>query len=123
MHDFSLNILGSEWFIIAFVAIVLFLGSKRLPELSRKIGRAVGEYNKTKNMVQSELENATTGYNINVQGPVQTERQKLEMIAKSLNIDFLNKGDDELRNIISSKMGRSEGNNKNKDNLGSPQQI
>lgn len=106
MHDFSLNILGSEWFIIVFVAIVLFLGSKRLPELSRKIGKAVGEYNKTKNMVQNELQNATTGYNINVQGPVQTERQKLELIAKSLGIDFLNKSDEELRNIIASKMGK-----------------
>ena len=106
MHDFYLNILGSEWFIIAFVVIVLFLGSKRLPELSRKIGRAVGEYNKTKNMVQNEFQTATTGYNINVQGPVQTERQKLEMIAKSLGVDFLNKNDDELRNIIASKMGR-----------------
>jgi sec-independent protein translocase protein TatA len=106
MHDFSLNILGSEWFIIAFVAIVLFLGSKRLPELSRKLGKAVGEYNKTKNMVQNEIQNATTGYNINVQGPVQTERQKLEAMAKSLGIDFLNKSDEELRNIISSKMGK-----------------
>ena len=106
MHDFSLNILGSEWIIIAFVAIVLFLGSKRLPELSRKLGKAVGEYNKTKNMVQNEFQNATTGYNINVQGPVQSERQKLEMIAKSLGIDFLNKSDEELRDIIASKMGR-----------------
>lgn len=106
MHDFSLNILGSEWFIIALVAIVLFLGSKRLPELSRKIGKAVGEYNKTKSMVQNELQTVTTGYNINVQGPVQTERQKLEMIAKSLGVDFLNKSDDELRNIIASKMGK-----------------
>lgn len=111
MHDFSLNILGSEWFIIAFVAIVLFLGSKRLPELSRKLGKAVGEYNKTKNMVQNEIQNATTGYNINVQGPVQTERQKLEMTAKSLGIDFLNKSDEELRNIISSKMGKQTQDN------------
>ena len=106
MYDFSLNILGSEWIIIAFVVIVLFLGSKRLPELSRKIGKAVVEYNKTKNMVQNQFQNAT-GYNINVQGPVQTERQKLEMIAKSLGIDFLNKSDEELRNIIASKMGRA----------------
>ena len=123
MHNFSLNILGSEWFIIAFVAIVLFLGSKRLPELSRKIGRAVGEYNKTKNMVQNELQTATTGYNINVQGPVQTERQKLEMIAKSLGVDFLNKSDDELRNIIASKMGKTDSDHKNTDNSGPPQQI
>lgn len=106
MQDLSLNILGSEWIIIAFVAIVLFLGTNRLPELSRKIGKAVGEYNKTKNTVQSEFQRATTGYNISVQGPVQTERQKLEMIAKSLGIDFLNKSDEELRNIITSKIGK-----------------
>lgn len=56
-------------------------------------------------MVQNEFQTATTGYNINVQGPVQIERQKLEMIAKSLGVDFLNKSDDELRNIIASKMG------------------
>jgi len=123
MHNFSLNILGSEWFIIAFVAIVLFLGSKRLPELSRKIGRAVGEYNKTKSMVQNELQTATTGYNIDVQGPVQTERQKLEMIAKSLGVDFLNKSDDELRNIIASKMRKTDSDHKNTDNSGPPQQI
>lgn len=114
MHDFSLNILGSEWVIIAFVAIVLFLGTKRLPDLSRKIGKAVGEYNKAKNMVQSEIKNATAGYNINVQGPVQTERQKLETIAKSLGVDFLNKTDDELRNMISSKMGQSQGTSETK---------
>jgi sec-independent protein translocase protein TatA len=122
MHNFSLNILGSEWFIIAFVAIILFFGSKRLPELSKKLGKAVGEYNKAKTMVQNELANVTSSYNINVQGPAETERKKLEMIAKSLGIDFLNKGDDELRNIISSKMGRTEGDNKNKDDSG-PQQI
>ena len=106
MQDLSLNILGSEWIIIAFVAIVLLLGTNRLPELSRKIGKAVGEYNKTKNTVQSEFQHATTGYNISVQGPVQTERQKLEMIAKLLGIDFLNKSDEELKNIITSKIGR-----------------
>jgi len=106
VHDLSLNILGSEWIIIAFVAIILLLGTNRLPELSRKLGKAVGEYNKTKNVVQSVFQHATTGYNVSVQGPVQTERQKLEMIAKSLGIDFLNKSDEELRNIITSKMGR-----------------
>jgi sec-independent protein translocase protein TatA len=122
MHNFSLNILGSEWFIIAFVAIILFFGSKRLPELSKKLGKAVGEYNKAKTMVQNELADVTSSYNINVQGPVETERKKLEMIAKSLGIDFLNKDDDELRNIISSKIGRTERDNKNKDTPG-PQQI
>lgn len=123
MHDFSLNILGSEWFIIAFVAIVLFFGSKRLPELSKKLGKAVGEYNKAKTMVQSEFQNVTSSYNINVQGPVEIERQKLEMIAKSLGVDFLNKSDDELRNIIALKMGKTDSDHKDTDNSGTPQQI
>jgi|SRR5207237_5408598 len=106
MFDFSLDIIGNEWVIIAFVAIILFLGPKRLPEVSRKIGRVLGEYNKTKNMVQNELQK-TTSYNISVQGPVETERQKLETIAKSLGIDFVNKTDEELKNLIASKIGSS----------------
>jgi len=123
MHNFLLNILGSEWFIIAFVAIVLFFGSKRLPQLSKKLGKAVGEYNKAKTMVQSEFQNVTSSYNINVQGPVEIERQKLEMIAKSLGVDFLNKSDDELRNIIALKMGKTDSDHKNTDDSGPPQQI
>ena len=107
MLDFSLDIIGNEWIIIAFVAIVLFLGTKRLPEASRKIGKIMGEYNKTKNMVQNELQKATTSYNLSIQGPVATERQKLETIAKSLGIDYINKTDEELKNLIASKMGTS----------------
>jgi len=102
---FSLDILGSEWIIIAFVAIVLFFGTKRLPELSRKLGKAMAEYNKTKHMVQNEFQNATSGYNLTIQGPVQTEREKLETIAKSLGVDFVNKTNEELRDLITSKMG------------------
>ena len=108
MLDFSLDIIGNEWIIIAFVAIILFLGTKRLPEASRKIGKIMGEYNKTKNMVQNELQKATTDYNISVQGPVETERQKNEIIAKSLGIDFSNKSDEELKNLIASKLGKQQ---------------
>ena len=106
MLDFALDIIGNEWIIIAFVAIILFLGPKRLPEVSRKIGRILGEYNKSKNMVQNELQKATESYNLSVQGPVETERQKLETIAKSLGIDYSNKTDEELKNLIASKMGK-----------------
>ena len=108
MLDFSLDIIGNEWIIIAFVAIILFLGTKRLPEASRKIGKIMGEYNKTKNMVQNELQKVTTDYSISVQGPVETERQKNETIAKSLGIDFTNKSDEELKNMIASKLGKQQ---------------
>jgi sec-independent protein translocase protein TatA len=101
MLEYSLNILGSEWIIIIFVAIFALLGTNKLPEISRKIGKAVGEYNRTKNEIQGKLSGAS---NLNVTAPVQNERQKLEFIAKSLGVDFAGKTDDELKKIIASKM-------------------
>jgi sec-independent protein translocase protein TatA len=103
--DYSLNILGSEWMIIIFVALVVLLGTNRLPDVAKKIGRAVGEYNKTKNQFQNNIKDFSNT-NIEINGPVQNERQKLEMIAKSLGINFATKTDDELREIISSKIGQ-----------------
>jgi len=104
--DYSLNIMGSEWIIIIFVALVVLLGTNKLPDVAKKIGRAVGEYNKTKNQFQNNIKDFSNT-NIEISGPVQNERQKLEMIAKSLGINFTNKTDGELREIISSKIGQS----------------
>jgi hypothetical protein len=39
-----------------------------------------------------------------IQGPVSTEREKLEKIAISLNIEYLDMSDDQLRLIILKKM-------------------
>ncbi len=98
--------MGSEWIIIIFVALVVLLGTNRLPDVAKKIGRAVGEYNKTKNQFQNNIKDLSNT-NIEINGPVQNERQKLEMIAKSLGINFTNKTDVELREIISSKIGQA----------------
>ena len=106
MTDFSLDILGNEWIIIIFVALILLLGTKRLPEASRKLGKIMGEYNKTKNVVQNEIQNVRGGFSISVEGPVISERQKLETMANSLGIDFTNKTDNDLRELITSKLGR-----------------
>jgi sec-independent protein translocase protein TatA len=103
--DYSLNIVGSEWIIIIFVALVVLLGTNRLPDVAKKIGRTVGEYSKTKNQFQNNIKDFSNT-NIEISGPVQNERQKLEMIAKSLGINFASKTDDELRQIISSKIGQ-----------------
>jgi sec-independent protein translocase protein TatA len=98
--------MGSEWIIIIFVALLVLLGTNRLPEVSRKLGKIVGEYSKAKNEVQKQFKDYTN-YNLDISGPVQSERQKLETIAKSLGIDFANKSDEELRDLISSKIGKS----------------
>jgi len=70
--------MGSEWIIIIFVALVVLLGAKRLPEVARKFGKAAGEYNKTKNEVQNQFKDFANT-NLEVTGPIQNERQKLEI--------------------------------------------
>jgi sec-independent protein translocase protein TatA len=99
--------MGSEWIIIIFVALVVLLGTNRLPEVAKKVGKAVGEYNKTKNDVQNQFKDFTNT-NLDVLGPVKNEREKLESVASSLGIDFKNKTDDELREIISSNIGKQK---------------
>lgn len=107
MLEYTLNILGSEWIVIIFVALLALLGTNRLPEVTKKLGRAVGEYNKTKNEIQSQLA-GTMNPNLHITAPVQNERQKLEFIAKSLGIDFTGKTTEELKKIISIKMSETD---------------
>jgi len=106
MFDYSLNIAGSEWMIIIFVAIVLILGTGKLPGAAKKLGKAVNEYNKAKNEIQDQMkigEKQTP----KITGPVETEREKLETIAKSVGVN-VEKSDDELRKMISEKMGQKK---------------
>ena len=56
MTDFSLVIMGNDWIMIAFVALVMLLGTKRMPEVSKKMGKIMGQFNKTKNIVQDEIQ-------------------------------------------------------------------
>ena len=102
--DYWLNIMGSEWIIIIFVALIVLLGTNKLPEVSKKLGRAVGEYNKAKNEMQKQFKDLSNS-NLEVTGPVENERQKLDTIAKTLGINFSDKSDEELRALISEKMG------------------
>lgn len=112
MIDYSLNIGGSEWIIIVFVALVLILGTNKLPEAAKKIGKAMNEYKKAKDGIQEQMKDYTSE-NLKIDGPVENERKKLEMIGKSLGVDPKGKTDDELRTLISSKIGKPEGSAKN----------
>ena len=112
MIDYALNIIGSEWIIIIFVALILLFGTNKLPEAGKKIGKMVGEYNKAKTEMQNQIKEYTNPdskeNNISIDGPVQTERQKLEYMAKSLGINIENKTDSELKQVIESKFGSSQ---------------
>ena len=105
MFDYSLDILGNEWIIIIFVALVLILGTNQLPSAAKKLGKIVNEFNKAKNEVQNQMKDISNT-NLEISGPLETERQKLEMIAKSLGVNVAEKSDDDLRKIIAAKMGQ-----------------
>jgi sec-independent protein translocase protein TatA len=112
---YSLNIAGSEWLILLITVIIILVPTK-ITNITKTLGKVVGEYEKAKDNLLNEkndiLQQTTSSLNQqqqkysgpNIQRPVASEREKLEIIAKSLNIDIENKSDDDSRNLISSKL-------------------
>lgn len=110
MYEQALNVGGSEWVIIIFVALVLILGTGRLPGAAKKIGKAVNEYNKAKSGIEEhvkEIQDAGTGVP-KISGPVESEREKLEIIARSAGISTDGKSEEELREMISKKINKGK---------------
>ncbi len=107
MIEYSLNIVGSEWIIIIFVALILFLGSGHLPGAARKLGKVVSEYNNAKTDVQNQLKEVSND-SVNISGPVENERQKNEIIAKSFGIKPEGKTDDDLKKLVADRMGQKK---------------
>lgn len=104
----QLNIGASEWGIIFLLLLLLILGSNRLSGLARLLGRATGEYEKAKELIQDEKENPRSTDSIisvpRILGPVGSEREKLETIAKALGIEQGELTEDQLRSLISQKI-------------------
>ena len=107
MLEYLLNIIGSEWLIIIFIALILLLGTKRFPDAAKKIGKIVSEYKKAKDTVEKQMKDVTKE-NLEVSGPVKDERQKLDVMSKTLGIDSKSKSDEELKGIIKNKIGQPE---------------
>jgi sec-independent protein translocase protein TatA len=100
----EMNIAGAEWLIIAFVFIILFFGSKNLSSFSKTIGRAMAEYQKAKSGIEREMPSTNLSMIAPKISPLSSEREKLEIIAKSLGIEYQNLSDDTLRAMVSRKL-------------------
>lgn len=72
----------------------------------KKLGKAVNEYNKAKNEIQEQMK-IEEEQTPKITGPVGTEREKLETMAKSMGVN-VEKTDDELRKMISEKIGQKK---------------
>jgi len=107
MIEHPLNIVGSEWIIIIFVALVLFLGRGQLPGAAKKLGKVVAEYKKAKTDVQNQMKEVSSS-TVDISGPVENERQKNEIIAKSFGIKSEGKTDEDLKKLVAERMGQKK---------------
>ena len=111
--SYALDIAGSEWFII-FIVIIIFIFPKKIGSISKTMGKFVGEYEKAKGKIMDQKNMFVSDTSMTdddhvykgpqIQGPISSEREKLEIIAKSLNINSENMVDDDLRNLISLRL-------------------
>jgi sec-independent protein translocase protein TatA len=105
--NYLMSIGGSEWIIIGLVVVILLFGSKKLPEFSRTIGKAMGEFEKVRTMsLKQRIDDDSNYLGPRIAQAVDSERHKLEMLAESLGIDHVNKNDEELRLLILEKINR-----------------
>ena len=105
--NYLMSIGGSEWIIIGLLVVILLFGSKKLPEFSRTIGKAMGEFEKIRTMsLKQRIDDDSNYLGPRIAQAVDNERHKLEMLAESLEIDHVNKNDEELRLLILEKISR-----------------
>jgi sec-independent protein translocase protein TatA len=107
LENYLMSIGGSEWIIIGLLVVILLFGSKKLPEFSRTIGKAMGEFEKIRTMsLRQRIDDDSNYLGPRIAQAVDNERHKLETLAESLGIDHVNKNDEELRLLILEKINR-----------------
>lgn len=94
-----------EWLIIAVIVLVLFGSAKKIPELARNLGRATGEFRRGQAELQNEIQKA---FSSPAPTPKNSNSINYVEVAKSLNIDTENKGEDQLKKEINEKLNREQ---------------
>ncbi len=98
MFDSYMDIL-----IIAVVALVIFGGTKKIPEMARNLGKATGEFKKGQMDIENEIRNAN-----NPSKEVKEGQIDYMKVAQDLNIDIKDKTIDQIIKEINDKLGRTE---------------
>jgi len=99
---------GSEWLWIALVAAILLFGSKKLPEVARSLGKAMGEFQKGRMEIEREMGAATQQFTSaetsSTAGQVSTRKEEVQKAAAALGIDISSKSEEELKKAIKEKL-------------------
>ena len=93
---------GMEWIWIVLAVGIFLVGTDKLPELSRNLGKAMGEFQKSKSDFErevksySEFETTTPSKSVS--------KYELQKSASALGIDATTKDEDQLREAIQRKL-------------------
>lgn len=87
--------------IIVVVAVILFGGSKKIPELARSMGRATGEFKRGQMELQKEIKNS-----IYASSATDSETGKVDFyqVAKNMGIDTTDKNESQIKEEIAQKL-------------------
>ena len=93
---------GMEWIWIVLAVGIFLVGTDKLPELARNLGKAMGEFQKSKSDFErevksySEFETTTPSKSVS--------KYELQKSASALGIDATTKDEDQLRAAIQRKL-------------------
>ncbi|MCH2397129.1 MAG: twin-arginine translocase TatA/TatE family subunit [Nitrososphaerales archaeon] len=93
---------GMEWIWIVLAVGIFLVGTDKLPELARNLGKAMGEFQKSKSDFErevksySEFETTTPSKSVS--------KYELQKSASALGIDATTKDEDQLREAIQRKL-------------------
>ncbi len=93
----------ADWAIIIVVAVIIFGGTKKIPEMARNLGKASGEFKRGQIEIENELKNGGSATKVNKD---QIDYMK---IAEDLNIDIKDKTIDQIINEINQKLNKNTG--------------
>lgn len=99
---------GPEIVVIILVIVIIFFGAKKIPELARGLGRAMGEFKRGKAEVEQEMQQGATNPPSKVAKKPKAEGDsidpKLVEAAKALGIETEGKTEAQLKEEIAKAM-------------------
>ena len=93
---------GMEWIWIVLAVGIFLVGTDKLPELARNLGKAMGEFQKSKSDFEREVKSYSEFETTSPSKSVS--KYELQKSASALGIDATTKNEDQLREAIQRKL-------------------
>ncbi len=76
-------IMGLEWIWIVLIIIIFLVGPKKLPEVAKAVGRAMGEFQKARQQIETEFKSASQQIDNEVKSATDVVKDVTEVVKDS----------------------------------------